>query len=205
MEINKLQPTFSMIITVGDDVRSLNRCLHSCINQSYENLEIIVSAYGKPFDTHSIASDERIVIMPTIASSISTARNRALHTAKGTYILFLESTDEIHHLWLEKALERFQISQADAVQCATVYEKEALTGAVHLPNDALLGFHQRLLFDHIIPLGSLIVKKAICKLFPEEMEVLGDWEFWIETLRNRKVDVLPEYYGHIALSCCGFK
>ncbi|PKL28883.1 MAG: hypothetical protein CVV46_04375 [Spirochaetae bacterium HGW-Spirochaetae-2] len=66
---------------------------------------------------------------------------------------------------------------------------------MHIPNDSLFGFHQGLLFNPIVPLSSMIVRRSVCVRFSKDKPLPGDWEFWIETLRNRKVDVLADYYG----------
>lgn len=201
MDTNENKPRFSIIITVGEDTSSLEGAVRSCLEQDFTDFEIIIVDSGERLGTQPLDKtwdDLRISVIPAPGALSSAARNAGLEHSRGDYVLFLDQTDEIQQMWLTKAAERIALSKADAVQCATVYEKNGLTGGVHLPNDALMGFHQRLLFDHTIPTASMIVKREICARFPTDKNQCGDWEFWIETLRGRTVDVLPEYYGHIA-------
>ncbi|HCJ94381.1 MAG TPA: hypothetical protein DHV69_03985 [Sphaerochaeta sp.] len=201
MQNNNLVPgtiQFSIIIPVGEDVTFLERTLRSCINQSCTDLEILVVDSGRGHDVGQVVEalrDERIVVLEVPGKGTPFARNQGLEHARGEYVLFLEGYHEIQALWLEKAGQRFRLSHADAVQCATIYEKDNRMADMHIPNDSLFGFHQRLLFNPIVPLSSMIVRRSVCARFPEDKPLVGDWEFWIETLRNRKVDVLADYYG----------
>lgn len=201
MQNNNLVPgtgRFTIIVTVGDDATFLERTLRSCISQSCADLEILVVDSGHGKDVGQVVDslrDERIVLLGFPGKGTPFARNQALAHARGEYVLFLECYHEIQASWLEKAEQRFRLSHADAVQCATIYEKDNRMADMHIPNDSLFGFHQRLLFNPVIPLGSMIVRRSICARFPEDKPLIGDWEFWIETLRNRKVDVLADYYG----------
>lgn len=201
MDTNDTKPRFSIIITVGEDTSSLEGAVRSCLDQDFTDFEVIIVDTGERLGTVPLDmtwDDSRIHVISAPGALSSEARNNALERGRGDYVLFLDQSDEIQRMWLAKAAERISLSKADAIQCATVYEKDGLTGGVHLPNDALLGFHQRLLFEHTIPTASMIVRREICGRFPSDKNFCGDWQFWIETLRGRSVDVLPEYYGHIA-------
>lgn len=200
MEKRQKQPHFSLIVTIGDQGASLERTLRSCNDQTFGDFEVLVAVHQQIDDVEALVTaldDPRIAIHRTEGLGMNASRNGALRQARGNYVLFLESPGEIQGMWLEKAAERLSRSHADAIQCATVYENDGLTGGVHMPLDALFGFHQRLLVDHIVPLGSLIVKRDICASFPEDKQAAGDWEFWIETLRGKRVEILGEYYGNI--------
>jgi glycosyltransferase involved in cell wall biosynthesis len=189
---------FTIILPVGEDITFLERTLRSCINQSQTDLEILVVYLGHEHDVWQVVEplrDERIVVLEFPGKDIPFARNRGLEHARGEYVLFLECYHEIQALWLEKALQRFRLSHADAVQCATIFEEDNRMADIHIPNDSLFGFHQRLLFKPIVPLSSMVVRRSACARFPEDKPLAGDWEFWIETLRNRKVDVLADFYG----------
>jgi glycosyltransferase involved in cell wall biosynthesis len=196
------QPLITILITVGENDTEFDRTFTSCIEQSYKPVEVLVVDYGDG-SRRSLVDSETYpdirFIDASDAGGVSAARNRALEQAQGEYVLFVESGQQVQAMWLGKAVDRFKLSQADAVQCATVYEQDNRTARVHMPNDSLFGFYQRLLYEPSVPLNSMIVRKEICSRFPEEMNRAGDWEFWISTLKGRKVDVLPEYYGSIIM------
>ena len=194
------KPLISLLVTVGTDTGGLQDTLRTCVEQTYTPVQIIVVDYGEGSAQTIVEAMNRETISYVAAvgaGGVSAARNSALEQASGMYVLFVDSGQQVQSLWLEKAAERFRLSNADAVQCATVYEQERRTARVHMPNDSLFGFHQRLLYDHTVPLNSMIVRRDVCSRFPEEKNHAGDWEFWIRTLKGRRVDVLPEYYGSI--------
>lgn len=192
MHINVPHTLFSIIISINCDVDDISLPLTSCINQSYENIEIIVVHYGKS-DSHLEIEDERIKMYHLPNSSVSKARNYGLKKATGEVVTFVEAHQEIHESWLQKAAERLHVSQADAVQCGTMYIRDDKAEKLGIANDSIFGFYQRLLMNNTIPINSLVVKKDICALFPEEKKEIGEWEFWINTLRRKKVDVQGEY------------
>ena len=186
----------SIILTIKEESEVNTPTLLSCINQSYTNIEIIVINH-KDEEYILPLKDERITLYHLPKSNISQARNAGLQKATGEAITFIESPQEIHEEWIEKASQRLHIAQADAVQCGTMYEREHLIEKLAIANDSLFGFYQRLLVRPTIPINSVVVKRDLCTLFPEDKVLLGDWEFWLTTLKGKKVDVQGEYFGSI--------
>jgi glycosyltransferase involved in cell wall biosynthesis len=197
---NSEQPLISIIITAGSHTIALGRTITSCVNQSYERVEILVVDYSREamhanvhedFSQHTL----KYVHMPDV--SVASVRNTGLAQAEGAFVLFVDGGNEVQEMWLEKAWYRINLSGADAAQCATVYERDNLTAKVHMPNDSLFGFYQRLVYEPTVPLNSMVVRRDICSQFPEDKPLAGDWEFWITTLKGKKIDVQAEYYGSI--------
>jgi glycosyltransferase involved in cell wall biosynthesis len=78
----------------------LTRALDSIINQTYKNLQIILVDDGSEDNSIQIANeyiekDPRFILLKQKNSGQSTARNRALIWAKGTYVYFFDSDDYI--------------------------------------------------------------------------------------------------------------
>jgi len=172
------------------------QALTSCINQSYNDIEIIVVNYGHE-ECSIPMEDSRITLFHLLDSTIAQARNYGLEHAKGEMVTFIESHQEIHEQWIQKAAERFHLSKADAIQCGTMYERNNNIEKLAIANDSIFGFYQRLLVENTIESNSIVVRKEICSFFPEEMKHVGDWQFWINTLKGKKVDVQGEYFGSI--------
>lgn len=90
----------SVVIPVYNVVDYLDKCLSSVINQTYENLEIILvddgstDSSGKICDTYSKA-DSRIVSLHKSNGGLSDARNYGIERAHGKYITFIDSDDYI--------------------------------------------------------------------------------------------------------------
>ncbi len=90
-------PTVSIIIPTYNRSALLKRALLSCLEQTYQDFEIIVVDDGSTDDTklmvESLSCDKIRYVFQTNRGR-STARNKAISLAQGKYITFLDSDDE---------------------------------------------------------------------------------------------------------------
>lgn len=88
----------SIIIPAYNAEKYILRCLESCVNQTYQDLEIIIIDDGSVDNTVKLCktiSDKRIKIITKDNAGVSEARNEGLCNAKGKYVLFLDADDFI--------------------------------------------------------------------------------------------------------------
>ena len=90
----------SIIIPVYKVEKYLEKCIQSVINQTYENLQIILVDDGSPDNCGKICDeyaqkDHRIEVIHKSNGGLSDARNKGLEIAKGEYIGFIDSDDYI--------------------------------------------------------------------------------------------------------------
>ncbi len=95
-------PLISIIVPVYKVEPYLARCVDSLINQTYQNLEIILVDDGSPDRCGEICEeyakkDSRIVVFHKDNGGLSDARNKGLDIATGDYVMFVDSDD-----WIEK-------------------------------------------------------------------------------------------------------
>ena len=88
----------SVIIPVYNVEKYLRQCIDSIINQSYENLEILIIDDGSTDDSGRICDiyaerDNRIKVHHIENRGLSAARNYGLNHATGEYISFIDSDD----------------------------------------------------------------------------------------------------------------
>ena len=93
-------PKISVILPVYNVEKYLRQCLDSVINQTYKNLEIILVNDGSTDNSGKICeeyalNDERIKVIHKENGGISSARNAAIDIAKGQYITFIDSDDDV--------------------------------------------------------------------------------------------------------------
>lgn len=125
---NIMKGQISIIIPVYNGEKYLHRCLDSVINQSYQELEIIIVNDGSTDASLEICEkyqkkDKRIQIITKENGGVSSARNRGLDMIKTDWLLFLDADDEIP----ENAIEI----------CCQILEKE--------PDiDFIAGSHQKI-------------------------------------------------------------
>ena len=113
MATNASKPTISIIIPVYNTERYLEKCLSSVVNQTYQNLEVIVINDGSTDSSSDIIKtfskkDSRIKVINQENRGQSSARNAGLRKASSKYIAFIDSDDEISPEFISKLLEPYQ-------------------------------------------------------------------------------------------------
>lgn len=88
----------SIIIPAYNAEKYIKECIHSVLNQSYQDYEIIVIDDGSTDQTldickHIAENDDRIIIQSQINSGVSVARNKGIDAAKGDWITFIDADD----------------------------------------------------------------------------------------------------------------
>lgn len=91
----------SIILPVYNVEKYIDKCLYSIINQTYNNLEIILIDDGSPDNSGKICdqyakNDSRIKVIHQKNSGVSKARNNGLDIATGDFVMFVDPDD-----WLE--------------------------------------------------------------------------------------------------------
>lgn len=95
-----MQPLISVIVPVYKVEEYLNRCVDSILNQTYENIELILVDDGSPDNCGKIcddyaAKDDRVKVIHKQNGGVSTARNEGIKAACGEYITFVDSDDYV--------------------------------------------------------------------------------------------------------------
>ncbi len=93
-------PVVSVIVPVYNAQKSLPRCIGSILNQSYQALEVLAVNDGSTDESISVLKElaegeSRIRIFSQSNGGVAAARNLALEKAKGTYVQFVDSDDEL--------------------------------------------------------------------------------------------------------------
>ncbi|WP_103327361.1 glycosyltransferase family 2 protein [Bacteroidetes bacterium endosymbiont of Geopemphigus sp.] len=98
-------PKISIIVPVYNVEKYLDKCLRSLVNQSFQDIEILVINDGSTDNSHVII-DKYAALYPHLIKSIvkangglADARNYGLRHAKGDYLMFVDSDD-----WVEPGL-----------------------------------------------------------------------------------------------------
>lgn len=93
------EPKISVIIPAYNAEEFIEVAIHSILNQSYKNIELLIVNDGSTDETLSVIRkyeyDRRVSIIDQNNSGVSEARNKALDVATGAYCMFLDSDDWI--------------------------------------------------------------------------------------------------------------
>ena len=122
-----MQPLISVIVPIYKVEQYLSECVDSILQQSYENLEVILVDDGSPDSCPEICdryavTDNRIKVIHKPNGGLSDARNTGLKAATGEYILFIDSDDYwIDKNAIKKLIEKLVNSRTRSFQCDLVF------------------------------------------------------------------------------------
>ena len=110
----------SIMIPVYNAEKYLKQCLDSIVNQSYSNLEIIITNDGSTDSSEEIIKqymnrDKRIVYKYQYNSGISATRNNLKKMMTGTYGIYIDSDDYLEERAIEKLLHLGNSNNADII------------------------------------------------------------------------------------------
>lgn len=109
----------SIIIPIYNVAEYLEQCVESALNQTYEDVEIILvddgstDGSGEICDKYMIFSN--VCVIHQKNAGLSAARNAGLDVSKGDYVYFLDSDDYIHTDCIRMLVREVQEFGADVV------------------------------------------------------------------------------------------
>lgn len=104
---DKNAPLISVIVTTRNNTETLDACLQSIIDQSYEAIELIVVDNNSTDDTKEIARHYTKHVFNK-GPERSAQRNYAIQKAKGEYVLIIDSDMELSGEVVESCVEMVQ-------------------------------------------------------------------------------------------------
>lgn len=115
-------PLISVIVPVYNVQDYLRECIDSIINQTYENLEIILVDDGSIDDSAKICDeyeiiDNRIKVIHKTNGGVSDARNAGMKLSKGEFIQFIDSDDFIENDMIEVLYNLIKNNDAQIAIC----------------------------------------------------------------------------------------
>ena len=114
----------SIIVPVFNTEKYLKECIESIINQTYQNIEIVMIDDGSS-DNSSIICDQyakkdsRIIVVHKQNEGVSVSRNLGLKIATGKYIMFVDIDDYIDRNFVAKMISN--IKSDEMVICGYNY------------------------------------------------------------------------------------
>ena len=117
-----MKELISVIVPIYNVEKYLDRCIKSIINQSYNNLEIILVDDGSPDRCGEMCDewakiDKRIIVVHKENGGLSDARNAGIDIAKGNYLSFIDSDDYVHKDFIKVLYELCIKYNSDISMC----------------------------------------------------------------------------------------
>ena len=180
-------PLISVIVPVYKVEAYLDRCVQSIVDQTYQNLEIILVDDGSPDNCPAMcdawaAKDSRIKVIHKENGGLSDARNVGMAVAAGEYISFLDSDDWVDIHFLQVLYDLIVRTNADIAECrfVTTFGESSLPTfseeiTVCTPEEALVRHIQMTMFKQVV--WNKLYRKNIINVQFEKGKCHED-EFW---------------------------
>ena len=113
----------SVVVPVYNTEKYLKECLESLVQQTYDNLEIIIVNDGSTDHSERIIADyvyhypDKIRAFSIKNSGLGEARNYGIRKARGQYIGFVDSDDTVQPEMFQKMYAAAQKNDSDCVMC----------------------------------------------------------------------------------------
>ncbi|MBE6107675.1 MAG: glycosyltransferase family 2 protein [Erysipelotrichaceae bacterium] len=116
----------SIIVPIYNVEQYLAKCIESLIQQTYQNIEILLVNDGSKDNSEKIMQeysdkDNRIVCLNKVNGGLSDARNYGLKHATGQYCLFIDSDDWLAEHAVEACVNKVNQTGAEVVAFDMIY------------------------------------------------------------------------------------
>lgn len=154
----------------------LERCLNSLINQTYQDIEIILINDGSKDNSGEICNmyskkDNRIKVIHQKNSGVSVARNKGIEQSTGNFITFVDPDDCVENNFVEILVNNAISNNSDLTVCGyrKVFE-DGKTISCTMKNDLIeiedIGLHKYLkdyflLFKHAFCVWNKLYKRDL--------------------------------------------
>ena len=205
MIVSTEKPLVSVVVPNYNYSVYLPDCLNSILNQSYQNIEIILVDDGSSDNSVAIGKSfgERVTVVIQEHQGVNAARNLGIKVARGAYLAFCDSDD----VWLPEKI-KLQVDFLETngnfglVYSGICVVDEGL-GFVRNQDAKFAGDCSNAFLKHpsraIVLLGAstaLVRRELIEKIgkFDETMKGPGeDWDFFRRIAENSLIDYIPQY------------
>ena len=146
----------SIVVPVYNVEKYLDRCLLSLVNQTYQNIEILLiddgSLDSSPQKCDEWAKkDQRIKVIHKKNEGLGFARNTGIENATGEFICFCDSDDTIHEDTIQKCVDAVFEYNADIVNFGFNYiNSDMKITKVRKPKDYYV-YESNKIIDEFLP------------------------------------------------------
>lgn len=193
---NEDLPLISVILTAHNFEKSILDCINNILNQSYDNIELIIVDDCSDDNTlkkiESINNCKIRIFSNNEVKGLSFCRNLALKNSTGDYIFYMDINNKWEKEYLSTMMGLFlMLPDADAIYSGQiVYNKDfkSILGTV------FGAYNKSLLYNNnYISLSAFAHKKKIFPKvsFDESIELYEDWLFIMVIAKNLKMYSAP--------------
>lgn len=189
----------SVIIPTYNRAHTLLNSVNSVINQTYQNIELIIVDDGSIDNTEEVVKkikDKRVKYVKLSKNvGACVARNIGIDLSKGEYIAFNDSDDIWHKDKLEKQIKALLKNKVDMVYCAihrhysSNYDSEKIPSEELIKKIRIQGLKNVLWEKNSISTGTILCSANVAReiRFDANLPRYQDWDFAIRACQKFKL------------------
>lgn len=176
----------SIIVPVYNSADYLVKCLNSLIEQTFNDIEIIMVNDGSTDDSVNIIkkfmeSDNRIKLLNKENGGIGSARNLGMKASSSPYLMFVDADDYVDETIVEKLIENLESNNSDVSIC-DLYKKTK--------NKKWLFHNLEFFCDDDVTNFMLSHPGPVCRLYKRELFQENNI-FFLEGFINEDLGTIP--------------
>lgn len=193
MDTNKEYKLSIITINYNDSI-GLEKTFRSVFNQNYRDFEYIVVDGNSTDNSKQIIEQYSNQIHTWISepdSGVYNAMNKGIEIANGTYLLFLNSGDQLAN---KEVLENVipLLDETEIIYGNLIYSKKGIPDNVFVPPSKISLTY---FINFFLPHPSTFIKKSVFSkvgFYTEKFKIISDWEFFLKAIIVNKAS-----YKHI--------
>lgn len=182
----------TIAIPCWNQAQYLPEAIESALNQTYQDVEIIVVNDGSPDNTKEIAEKYPVKIINQANKGLSSARNSAIMAMTGDFFLPLDADDKLELSCVQKIVLKLWETNADIVAPSIQTFGTSNQTTILMENPMLEDFK----VANRISYCSAIRKSALLEVggySPRMTEGYEDLHLWVNLLsRGKRIVTIPE-------------
>lgn len=186
------QPLVSVVMPAYNAEKTIGESIESVLYQTYQNWELLIIDDCSLDQTYMIAEQMSVenprirLIKNECNLGVSETRNRAIGSAKGAWIAFLDSDDRWEADKLQKQMDYvIQNQKADLVFTGSAfidYQGKIFDYKLEVPEQ--ISFKE-LLKQNVISCSSVLIRKMWLVKYPMKYDQMHeDYAVWLQVLRD---------------------
>lgn len=196
-------PLVSIIIPSYNRPHYLRRALKSALNQTYQNIEIIVIDDNSTKDLYSIVqdfNDKRLSYYRNEENKGATySRNKGIDLSKGEFINFLDDDDKLYPQKIELQINKFRdssVKNLGVVVCDVEYKRRDIH---QVKRNHLKGnIYRNLLRSYAIyGIHSMLIKSKYVVKFDTNLKSNQEYDLAIRLAKRCNFDYVPQTLAQV--------
>lgn len=197
--VENTEAMISVIVPVYNVENKISKCLDCLVNQTYDNIEILLIDDGSIDNSRAICDkyaerDKRIRVIHKQNGGVSSARNMGMDESSGKYLMFVDSDDYMEKNTCEVMINAIEKYGVDLIVSSynTIYNgsvmKHICPEKVYDSVEALKNDFRLIYLDCFLnsPWNKLFKREYIKNKFDENMKYFEDYYFVLDYMDNIK-------------------